>query len=574
MASYDDLAHQFHSVMSRNPFNLVDREDFDRAHELPNITREAVQQDALDAISTANALDRELYNAGHSDANGFSFSEALDLEMAANELRAQAFQETVLTGGTPRHQVNPHALQDLLGSTPLCLERDPQPKSDIISSFTEKLEGIGPFLCDQVEKLDRPVGFMAEREIVTGKGFSDVASSLIAFAKSAESSAHLSPNHITDMEAALENASHLIDLYVIALEKMPKRTDYSIGPEATAAWFRYKGVALPLDEIHRIAADHMERTMEALTGMKDELARKYSLGDDASVHSIAEGLRKRHASPKGGVVALANLLYSRARNFANSSGLVVPLQDDLMEVKSCPDYLLASIPTAAVFSPGPFATGPKRATFYINGSSNVEESLNQLNLPAITAHELYPGHGYQLGRAREHPSLIRRWLRPMDLAEGWTTYVAEEAMTSTGFRGNPELAVEEEFMAKMDILRLGARVCFMLAGMTGDRRYLDDNELGITIGSPDLFSAAVEFYTKVTGFSHSRAYGDVRLFSSLDTYGALYLVGNHGFRKIEAAAQQKQGSAFSRPVLLERILKEGNLPLAYIERQLQHDGVL
>ncbi len=243
------------------------------------------------------------------------------------------------------------------------------------------------------------------------------------------------------------------------------------------------------------------------------------------------------------------------------------------EIRRTPSYLVPTIPIAAVFTPGRFSTTGTTSTFFITEFDGIERSMNRLNIPAIAAHELIPGHHYQRSRAVEHPSRIRAWADSLDLAEGWTTRVAEQEMVGLGYVNNPELALEERYMAGADTLRLAGRVCFVLACLTGDMAYLN-NPLGVKSSDPDILNASTEVYRGITGFSENRARGDVRLFSSTGTYGALYLLGNKMFWGMERRAMEKQGDRFRKPEFFEAILREGNMPVSYIERALEYNGIL
>ena len=69
-------------------------------------------------------------------------------------------------------------------------------------------------------------------------------------------------------------------------------------------------------------------------------------------------------------------------------------------------------------------------------------------------------------------------------------------------------------MRKVEELRLGARVCFVLACLTGDRSYFNNN-LGVKTTSTDIIDASTELYRGITGFGEKRGRRDVELFSSI-----------------------------------------------------------
>ncbi len=558
---YKILADEFHSLMGSNPLGLLEREDFSRANELPDISKEETERHANKLVALADKIK-------HSGYQGSNFDERLDLELADNWLRVTALEETALVGNTPKYAVHPRALVDLLSLTPVLLERDPREKGRVVDDFISRSKQMRKYLEQGIARLDRPVSVWVKREMASGGDFKGVVDGVRRFATS------VGYTNMVILEQALGEAQEAVTWYLGRLESMLQRTDLSVGHETTQRIFTLKGIDLPLGKLHRLAIEYLRGSTEGLERLRPELVRKYSLDPNLDLIGVGNALKERFASPQGGVVDLANKLLRQSEAFAYERGLVRRIDNEKSDVRKTPDYLKPIFPTAGMIPPGLFVQGERRSTFYASEFPGVERALNRLNLPAITAHELFPGHHYQLTRATEHKSRIRAWVQPTDLAEGWAVYAAEQVMAGEmGYVGDPSLAMEESFMARTDQRRLGGRVCFVLALMTGDIRYLE-NDLGIKVTSPDLLDASTQFYMGATGFVEPRARGDVELFSSLGTYGALYLVGSNIIRDMQHQGERKHGSSFSRPEFLEALMQEGMVPLSYARRSLEHKGVI
>jgi len=496
-----------------------------------------------------------------------SFDHRLDLELARDWSNAVYLGDMATVEGIPMHTVKPDSLQGFLDQISAVLDRDPRDKGLVVDDLISRLRGLGKYLESGLERIDRPVKIWAKREIDAGEGFDDAVKGIRIFAE------ETGYRNMPKLNAALEWAAFNADTYLADLRAMPTRSELSIGPEATEQLFRSKGILLSPGEIHAMAMEHLLELKESVDKLKADIVKKYGLKPDLSIQDVSNYLKDKFPSPAGKVVEFARGLSRRSEEFAYENGLVRKLDNASVEVRSTPSYLQPGIPIAAVYTPGAFCSGVRKSVFFITEFDGVERDLNQLNTPTIAPHELVPGHHYQLTRATEHPSPVRAWIHAMDLAEGWTTRVAEQEMSARGFIGNPELFLEEMYEAMVNEMRLPTRVCFVLANLTGDRTYFNNN-LGIPVTSADMLDASTELYRGVTGFSEKRGRRDVELFCSLGTYGALYLVGNVLFRQMEDRAKVKQGNKFRLPDFWEAILQEGNMPLSYVDRALQYKGVL
>jgi hypothetical protein len=108
------------------------------------------------------------------------------------------------------------------------------------------------------------------------------------------------------------------------------------------------------------------------------------------------------------------------------------------------------------------------------------EAFNRTTLPAITVHEVAPGH-FAHGRVmRRAPTDVRKCLMSMSFVEGWAHY-AEELCLDEGFRADdPRFAAGVAIEALVRVTRLAVSIGMHSGEMTIDeaaRRFEDDAHL-------------------------------------------------------------------------------------------------
>ncbi len=557
---FKTLVQQFHDHFMSDPLAAALKEDFSKVDQVPDNDKEAVERRIGSLNSLAEKIDAF-------DRVGLPFHQKQDLDLASNELRAEVMNLIVLTGGSPRYTVNPKALQDFLSPTMAYLELDPRDKSSIVESFIKRMNQLGKFLDQELGKLDHPVDIFTNLELNTGSEFPNTCNSIYDFAES------VGYQKMGILATSLERASENVANYLLSLREMPKRRELSVGEESAEKWFQYKGIGLSLKKMNEVANQAVHDLGERVRINKEHLLRKYDLDKETTNLELCAFLRKKYAAPKGEVITTTRTFVEKAAQFAYDNGLIEPNPNYVGEVRTCPPHLKTQVPVAAMTSSSPFRIGEQRAIFWINEFSGVEEEMNLLIIPPTVSHELSPGHGYHYSRAHQHPSKIRAWLEPMDLMEGWTTYVAERIMSEMGFFWDSELKIEEQFMLDIENLRLPARVFFTLACLTNNIDYLKNNA-GVEVDGGSLVDVSVHLYQQMTGFSKERARSDVESFVQNGTYGALYQTGFHLMSEMESAAKLKLGASYKRAELLEAILQEGKMPLSYIQEALEHKGIL
>jgi hypothetical protein len=171
------------------------------------------------------------------------------------------------------------------------------------------------------------------------------------------------------------------------------------------------------------------------------------------------------------------------------------------------------------------------------------EVFSRTTLPAITAHEVAPGH-FAHGRSLRHASSpVRRLLHSMTFAEGWAHY-AEEMVVEEGFRSDdPRFVVGVCLEALVRVTRLACSIGLHTGAMTvadATRRF-----------EADAFLAG------------PAAAGEARRGTFDPTYGR-YTWGKFAVLEQRERARAEWGAGFSLPRFHRALLDLGSPPIGLL----------
>jgi hypothetical protein len=219
--------------------------------------------------------------------------------------------------------------------------------------------------------------------------------------------------------------------------------------------------------------------------LRDRLRESCALVDPArDPLDLARALVRDHPD-RAGVLAAARVLTSRAIEFTASRDLV-PFHDGTCVVDEAPEskrWAMAMISMNAPYEPDGssyYYITPPDASWPAEQAEEWLEVFSATTLPAITVHEVAPGH-FSHGRAlRRAPSEVRRGLWSSAFVEGWAHY-AEELCVEEGFLSDdPRFAIGVWLEALVRVTRLACALGVHAGEMTvGDaaRRFEADTHL-------------------------------------------------------------------------------------------------
>lgn len=199
---------------------------------------------------------------------------------------------------------------------------------------------------------------------------------------------------------------------------------------------------------------------------------------------LARELVRDH--PDGdGVLAAARETTEEAIAFTREHDLV-PYHDGVCEVGEAPEsrrWAMAMMSWSGAWepdSPSYYHITPPDPSWPARDIEEWLEVFSATTLPAVTVHEVAPGH-FSHGRAlRRAPSAVRRALQSGSFIEGWAHY-AEELCVEEGFRaGDPRFPVGVWLEALVRITRLACAIGVHTGAMTvedGARRFASDTHL-------------------------------------------------------------------------------------------------
>ncbi|MFL6138113.1 MAG: DUF885 family protein [Frankiaceae bacterium] len=287
-------------------------------------------------------------------------------------------------------------------------------------------------------------------------------------------SAGLDPDRDEVERAALDAHARLVAHVELAARSGPP--DAALG-EAALRRLMGSGEALELDLGQLAASADAER--DRLRALLTESCRALEPG--AAPEELVGRLLADHPDA-GGVLDEARALTAEVIDFTRDHDLV-PHVDGECLVGPAPEsrrWAMAMMSPAAPYEdegPSWYHVTPPEPSWPRDEQEDWLSVFNRTSLPAITAHEVSPGH-FAHGRSlRRAATPVRRALHSGSFVEGWAHY-AEEMMLEEGFRGgDPRYAVGVCLEALVRVTRLACAIGLHTGAMTVDdatRRFAED----------------------------------------------------------------------------------------------------
>ncbi len=190
-------------------------------------------------------------------------------------------------------------------------------------------------------------------------------------------------------------------------------------------------------------------------------------------------------------------------------------------------------------------------TYYFNGSKLSERNL--LFAAALIAHELVPGHHFQIARQEENESLppFRREMSETAYVEGWGEYAAYLAT---------EMGLYQDPYDRAGRLMMDAMLSTRLVVDTGMN----------ALGWPRR--RAMEYMRENTMLSETEiATETLRYAVDIPAQALAYKIGSLKMIELRALAQRELGARFDVRRFHEWIIGSGSLPLPLLEEHVRHE---
>ena len=237
----------------------------------------------------------------------------------------------------------------------------------------------------------------------------------------------------------------------------------------------------------------------------------------------------------------------RAQAFVAERGLV-SLPPDPVDVVATPGFLVALVPFAA-YQPPPIFLTEQTGRFYVtqpDAAAPAETRARQRRghcrhaIPAMVAHEAYPGHHLQLVTAQGLPSQVRRHIWTPVMVEGWALY-CEQLMDESGYYDDDQARLFRLVNLLWRAIRIVLDVGLHTRGMAP--------------------AEAVDYMVEHLPIERASAEAEVRRYCAYPTYQLCYAVGRRELLRLRDAYRERAGTSFTPKAFHDELLAYGGLPV-------------
>jgi uncharacterized protein (DUF885 family) len=227
---------------------------------------------------------------------------------------------------------------------------------------------------------------------------------------------------------------------------------------------------------------------------------------------------------------------------------LVSIPRDPVEVVATPKFLVALVPFAA-YEPPPIFLADRIGRFYVtqpDPTAPAEVRARQRRghcrhaIPAMVAHEAYPGHHLQLVTAQGLASEVRRHIWTPVMVEGWALY-CEQLMEESGYYGDDRARLFRLVNLLWRAIRIVLDVGLHTRGMAP--------------------AEAVDYMVEHLPIERASAEAEVRRYCAYPTYQLCYAVGRRELLRLRDAYRDRAGASFRAKRFHDELLAYGGLPV-------------
>jgi uncharacterized protein (DUF885 family) len=460
----------------------------------------------------------------------------IDRTALLGELRSTIFR---LEHERP-HERNPifwvnHLFQALYA----VLARSPDESGPRAPAVLERLRAVPAFLDTARETLDEPPSVFVDSALAMLGGGGELIVQLAAM-MSAET-----PGLADELRAAAAAALESLKRFGTALrDEIEPSADphaFAIGEEQFARRLHFEhAVVSGAPELWRYGLHLQEETTAQLTALAAELGGR-------PWRELVEELRN-DIPESDDLLAVYQAELDRARAFVAERDLVA-IPEAPVDVVPTPPFLVALVPFAA-YEPPPIYLGAPRGRFYVTvpdpslpaeAAAQLRRGHGRHGIPAMVAHEAYPGHHLQLVTAQELSSEVRRHVWTPIMVEGWALY-CEQLLDEAGYYRT----AEERLFRLVNLLWRAIRVVLDVGLHT---RGMSPKE-------------AVDYMVEHLPIERRSAEAEVRRYCAWPTYQLCYAVGRRELLQLRDDWQEAAGPGFEPRRFHDTLLSYGGLPVS------------
>jgi hypothetical protein len=352
---------------------------------------------------------------------------------------------------------------------------------------------------------------------------------------------------LDEAEPAAAPAGAALGRLVAHLEECARRGDpeFALGTDALAALMgAEEGLCPDLEQLGQVAGEERARLLAELA------AACARLDPHRPAAEVVADLRRDRPGPDADLWAEAAGPVGELIEFCRAKALVPHLDGELRigpppRSRSWAMAMMAWSAPDEADAPSWYWLTPPDPSWDAADVEAWQAVFCRTTLPAITAHEVVPGHLSHARALRRVAGAERRVLHSPSFVEGWAHY-AEEMLVETGFRGSdPRFRVGVYLEALVRITRLAVAI-------------------GLHTGRMSVAEATDRFRrdAMLSGVA-ARSEAERGLFDP--TYGR-YAWGKLAISEVRARARDTWGSAFTLSRLHGALLALGSPPIGLLAR--------
>ncbi len=257
---------------------------------------------------------------------------------------------------------------------------------------------------------------------------------------------------------------------------------------------------------------------------------------------------RNDAPPADQLLAAYRQEIDRASNFVLERDLVT-MPATPVEVVPTPAFLASLVPFAA-YEPPPIYLSDHTGRFYVTAPDPAlpPESYAQQRrghcvhgIPAMVAHEAYPGHHLQLVTAQGLGSEVRRHIWSPIMVEGWALY-SEQLMAEAEYYPSDQARLFQLVNLLWRAVRIVLDVSLHTRGMTP--------------------SEAVDYMVEHLPIERSSAVAEVRRYCAWPTYQLCYAVGRRELLRLKDAYRERYAGGYRARRFHDELMGYGGLPVS------------
>jgi hypothetical protein len=428
-----------------------------------------------------------------------------------------------------------HLLQGLYA----LLSRHEPDFSSRVPTVLARLQAAPAFLDQARDTIEKPPPVFVDTALsMLGGGGQLIAEIVTAFASAA-------PGVAEPLKQAGQSALQALVGFGTALrrdiEPSPDSQSFAIGEDQFTRRLQHEHALMyGAGELWRYG----QRLQEEVTAEIVALAGRL---DQRPWREIVDELRN-DAPPAEELLTCYRSEIDRATNFVLEYDLVT-VPDAPLDVVPTPAFLAALVPFAA-YEPPPIYLTDRTGRFYVTAPdpalppdvfAQQRRGHCRYGIPAMVAHEAYPGHHLQLVSMQALPSEVRRHVWSPVMVEGWALY-CEQLMNEKAYYAGDEARLFQLVNLLWRAVRIVLDVGLHTRGMTP--------------------AEAVEYMVEHLPIERSSAEAEVRRYCAWPTYQLCYAVGRRELLQLRDAYIEREGSAYRARRFHDELMSYGGLPVS------------